>query len=402
MPGIYRLRGTVKHYDWGGKNFIPALLNTENKDQHPFAEYWMGVHPQDNCTAELPGHQRVLLKEYLAQHPEFLGREVQQRFGHLPYLFKVLDVHKMLSIQVHPSKAAAEKEFARENDEGIPVDSIRRNYKDDNHKPELMVALSDFWLLHGFKPAEEITYTLLNVVELRELLPVFNESGYAGLYKYVMEMPQEEVNRILQPLIDNLANVYKENKPDKYDEDFWAAKAAYSFPHHGKIDRGIFSIYLFNLVHLKKGEGIFQDAGLPHAYLEGQNVEIMASSDNVLRGGLTNKHIDVKEVLKHVKCEATHVNILTGEQVSDPEKVYKTSAPDFQLSVFELKAGDAVSFSPVTAEILLLTEGMAELDNGNGALKLETGHPSAIVFAGKEVKLSSVSGATVFRASVPV
>ncbi len=400
MPGIYRLKGTVKHYDWGGTNFIPSLLQMENKDNQPFAEYWMGVHPQDNCTAELPNHQRVLLKEYLKSNPEFLGEEVRRRFGHLPYLFKVLDVHKMLSIQVHPSKAAAEKEFARENAEGIPIDSIRRNYKDDNHKPELMVALSDFWLLHGFKPTEELTYTLLNLVELRELLPVFNQSGYEGLYKYVMEMPQEEVNRILHPLIDNLSRVYKDNKPDKSDEDFWAAKAAYSFPHNGKIDRGIFSIYLFNLVHLKKGEGIFQDAGVPHAYLEGQNVEIMASSDNVLRGGLTNKHIDVKELLKHVRCEATHVKILSGEQVSSTEKVYETSAPDFQLSVFELKAGDSVSFSPVTAEIILLSEGNAELDNGTGILRLEAGHPSAIVFPGKEVKLSITGGATVFRASV--
>ncbi len=402
MPGIYRLKGTVKHYDWGGTSFIPALLHTENKENHHFAEYWMGVHHHDNCAVELPGHHRVLLKEYLKDHPEYLGTEVQQRFGHLPYLFKVLDVSKMLSIQVHPSKLAAEKEFARENAEGISIDSIRRNYKDDNHKPELMVALSDFWLLHGFKPPEALTYTLLNVVELRELLPVFNQSGYEGLYKYVMEMPQEDVNRILQPLINNLATVYKDKQPDKYDEDFWAAKAAYSFPHNGKIDRGIFSIYFFNLVHLKKGEGIFQDAGVPHAYLEGQNVEIMASSDNVLRGGLTNKHIDIKEVLKHVKCEATNVCILSGEQINNFEKVYKTSAPDFQLSVFNLKAGEVVSFAPGTAEVILLTEGNAELVNGAGALKLEAGHPSAIVFAGKEVKLSAVTGATVFRASVPL
>lgn len=402
MPGIYRLKGTVKHYDWGGHAFIPSLLQIENKDHQPFAEYWMGVHPQDNCTIELPGQHRVLLKEHLKDHPGFLGKDVQQRFGHLPYLFKVLDVHKMLSIQVHPSKSAAEKEFARENAEGIPIDSIRRNYKDDNHKPELMVALSDFWLLHGFKPPEEMAYTLLNVTELRELLPVFNQSGYEGLYKYVMEMPQEDVNRILQPLINNLATVYKDKQPDRLYEDFWAAKAAYSFPHNGKIDRGIFSIYLFNLVHLKKGEGIFQPAGVPHAYLEGQNVEIMASSDNVLRGGLTNKHIDARELLKHVQCEPTYVRILSGEQVSDFEKLYKTAAPDFQLSIFELKAGNVVYFSPVTAEIILLTEGDAELNNGGNALKLEKGHPSAIVFPGKEVKLSSAGGAIVFKASVPL
>lgn len=401
MPGIFRLKGTVKHYDWGGTDFIPSLLQADNNDKLPFAEYWMGVHAQDNCTIELPDHRKVLLKEFLKEHPEYLGSDVQQHFGHLPYLFKVLDVHKMLSIQVHPEKSAAEKEFARENAEGIRLDSPRRNYKDDNHKPELMVALSDFWLLHGFKPPEELVYTLLNVVELRELLAVFNRSGYEGLYKYVMEMPQEEVNRILQPLIDNLSSLYKEEQPDEYDEDYWVAKAAASFPHNGKIDRGIFSIYLFNLVRLKKGEGIFQDAGVPHAYLDGQNVEIMASSDNVLRGGLTNKHIDVKELMKHVKCEPTHVSIISGEQINAAEKLYATPAPDFRLTMFELKAGDSISFSPYTAEIILLTEGHAELSNANGSLKLEPGHPSAIVFPGKEIKLASHTGATVFRASVP-
>lgn len=401
MPGIFRLKGTVKHYDWGGTHFIPSLLQADNNDRLPFAEYWMGVHAQDNCTIELSNHQRVLLKEFLKEHPEYLGNKVQQRFGHLPYLFKVLDVHKMLSIQVHPAKEAAEKEFARENAEGIALDSPRRNYKDNNHKPELMVALSDFWLLHGFKPPEELVYTLLNVVELRDLLPIFNQSGYEGLYKYIMEMPQDEVDRILQPLIDNLSSLYKKEQPDEYDEDYWVAKAAANFPHNGKIDRGIFSIYLFNLVHLKKGEGIFQDAGVPHAYLEGQNVEIMASSDNVLRGGLTNKHIDVKELLKHVKCEPTYVQVITGEQINAFERSYAAPVPDFRLTMFELKAGDQASFSPQTAEIVLLTEGHAELSNENVSVKLEPGHPSAIVFPGREIKLNSHAGATVFRASVP-
>jgi mannose-6-phosphate isomerase len=122
----------------------------------------------------------------------------------------------------------------------------------------------------------------------------------------------------------------------------------------------------------------------------------------VLRGGLTNKHIDVGEVLKHVKCEPTHVQVLKGEPVNNFERIYNTTAPDFQLSMFELRAGEATIFSPVTAEIILLTEGTAELSNGNGSLKLELGHPSAIVFPGREVKLSSPGGAVVFRASVPL
>ncbi len=386
MAGIYNLKGTVKQYDWGGATFIPHLLKTANKEKKPFAEYWMGTHPLGDSLVNTGGTELTPLSVIASS---------------LSYLFKVLDVKNMLSIQVHPSKAAAEIEFAKENAAGIPIDSPHRNYKDDNHKPELSVALSDFWLLHGFKPAEELVYTLLNVVELRELLPVYNESGYGGLYKFVMEMPQEEVNRILQPLINNLSTIYKETQPEKGDEDYWVAKAAASFNKEGNIDRGIFSIYLFNLVHLKKGEGIFQAAGVPHAYLEGQNVEIMANSDNVLRGGLTTKHIDVQELLKHVKCEATFPHILSGEAISEAEKLYKTPAPDFQLSVFELEAGETISFMPVATEILLLTEGVAELDDDDIAVKLELGNPSAVIFPGEPVYLAAAAKSTVYRASVP-
>ena len=140
MPGIYPLKGTVKHYDWGGTSFIPSLLKDFNYEKKPFAEYWMGTHHLGDSLVDTGGTELTPLS--IIVHS-------------LPYLFKVLDVKDMLSIQVHPSKQAAEKEFARENEEGIPLDYPTRNYKDDNHKPELMVALSDFWLLHGFKPPEE-------------------------------------------------------------------------------------------------------------------------------------------------------------------------------------------------------------------------------------------------------
>ncbi len=386
MAGIYRLQGTVKHYDWGGTSFIPALLQTPNRENLPFAEYWLGTHSLGISRVELPGGNTAALTEYVSG---------------LPYLLKVLDVKDMLSIQVHPSKETAGKEFARENAAGIALDSPQRNYKDDNHKPELMVALSDFWLLHGFKPPEELIYTLLNVAELRELLPIFNQSGYAGLYKYVMEMPQEEVNRLLMPLKENLAAVPPEIHPDKNDEDFWVARAMKTFGG-SNIDRGIFSIYLFNLVYLEKGEGIFQAAGVPHAYLEGQNVEIMANSDNVLRGGLTTKHIDVKELLKHVKCEPTFPDILHAEEINGTGLGYKTPVPDFRLSVFVLADKQVASFSPVSAEIILVTGGTVELSCPGETLELKAGLPSALVLPGKTLNLEAVSNATVFRASVPV
>ncbi len=384
MPGIYPLKGVVKHYDWGGYSFIPALLQVENKDQQPFAEYWMGTHPQGTSQVQI---SMGVWNDLAAT---------------LPFLFKVLDVRDMLSIQVHPSKEAAEKEFARENAEGIPMDSPHRNYKDGNHKPELMVALSDFWLLHGFKPLEELTYIFLNVEELRDLLPIFNQGGYQGLYQHVMEMPQEEVNRLLLPLVENISSYYGEKGFDKGDEDYWAAKAASKFTIDGNIDRGIFSIYLLNLVHLKKGEGIFQAAGVPHAYLEGQNVEIMANSDNVLRGGLSTKHIDVKELMKHVKCEAISPNIIRGKTNLRSEKIYLTTVPDFELSVFEINRDDKVSFETQANEILLATEGSAELRSAGKNIMLVPGCPAAFVDPGHEIILKCSDKASVFRASTPV
>lgn len=385
MPGIYRLKGTIKHYDWGGASFIPSLLKIANTGNKPFAEYWMGTHPLGVSLVETTEGQVKKLTEFVNE---------------LPYLFKILDVKDMLSIQVHPSKADAEREFARENKEGIPLDSPQRSYKDNNHKPELMVALGDFWLLHGFKPAKELEYILLNVVELRELLPVYNQSGYAGLYKYVMEMPQQEVDRILGPLVNNIVPVYQKSTTDKMDEDFWAARAALTFSQGDHIDRGIFSVYLFNLVHLKKGEALFQDAGVPHAYLEGQNVEIMANSDNVLRGGLTTKYIDVKELLKHVKCGPTVPHILKGEEITPHVRVYKTPVRDFELSAVELGQNDTVEIIAASTEVVIITEGKVRI--GNAGIELQAGDPAAVLLAGTDYSVTGIDKkSTVFRASVP-
>ena len=393
-----RLTGTVKHYDWGGFSFIPSLLNVSNPDKKPFAEYWMGVHPQAGCRIEID-NTSYGLPDYIQQNrPSVLGAYVDQHFGNIPYLFKTLDVRDMLSIQVHPSKAEAEKDFARENEAGIPLDSPERNYKDANHKPELLVAVGEFWLLHGFKPEPILRKTLAAVPELASLLPVYDEAGYKGLYSHVMQMPQEAVNAQLKPLLDRIIPLYQAGKLEKSSEDYWAAKGALTFSQPGKTDRGLFSIYFFNLVHLDRGEAVFQDAGVPHAYLEGQNIEIMSSSDNVLRGGLTTKHIDVKELLKHVKCEATQPRILKGE-ISGDAVLYKTSAPDFELSSFSVKQGATASFTPVTAEILLLTDGEATVSPG---IVLKKGAPSMIVFPGDKVQIEAMQNCVIFRASVPI
>lgn len=398
MSGIGQLTGTVKDYDWGGTKFIPQLLGKGSGSAGPVAEYWLGVHPQADCRVIDETGNAVLLRDAIAADPEArIGVAVNARFGNIPYLLKALDVRKMLSIQVHPNKAAAGPDFDREQAAGIPLTDPKRNYKDRNHKPELMVAMGEFWLLHGFKPEHEMKRVLAEVKELEFLLPVFISGSYKGVYEYVMKLPQEEVNAKLHPLLQRIIPLYKEDKLDKTSEDFWAARAALTF---SETDRGIFSVYLFNVVRAEKGQAVFQDAGIPHAYLEGWNVEIMASSDNVLRGGLTNKHVDVDELLKHVVCEPTEPQLLTGIR-NGKELIYKTPAPDFELSGFSLEAGETVEIKTTTADIFLLIEGQVTISNNAATVTLEPGTPSAVVFAGETVTIAAGSSSLLYRASVP-
>jgi mannose-6-phosphate isomerase len=201
--------------------------------------------------------------------------------------------------------------------------------------------------------------------------------------------------------MNRIIPLYREGKLNRSQTDYWAAKAMLRFSASGLIDRGIFSIYVFNLVKLQRGEAIFQDSGVPHAYLEGQNVEIMASSDNVLRGGLTLKPINVTELLKHVACEETHPQILRVENKGN-EFIYKTPAPDFELSSFKLSKGDKVTFTSQTAEVLLLVEGDIEITDMNNSITLKKGQPSAFVLAGNEVGVTANEPSWFFKAGVPI
>lgn len=402
-PKIYKLEGVIQHYSWGGNSFLPEFLKKKNEDKKPFAEYWMGAHQNAPSQVLLENGTRIALDQFIAQHAEsILGAAVNQTFGRLPYLFKVLDVHDMLSIQVHPSKKATVLEFDAENKKGVPLNSADRNYKDDNHKPELMIACGDFWLLHGFKEPSALENVLSSVPELKFLLPVWKHSGYEGIYRKVMEMPQKEVDQQLKPLIDRIVPLYKKGTLKKESEDFWAARAFHTFCNDGIIDRGLFSIYLFNVVHLKKGEAIFQDAGILHAYLEGQNLELMANSDNVLRGGLTNKKVDVPELLKHVSFQPTIPHIIRGKDSGiKNEEAFITPAHDFELRKLVLNDKEETGFSCSTADILLVTEGKIEAEEGATVIHLASGE-TMIAINGAQLKLRSKGGAaTVFRATVP-
>src|SRR6202789_1862685 len=343
--GVLTLHGVVQHYDWGGHHFIPDLLGVENATRTPFAELWIGAHAKAPSLAEVGGTLEPL-DQVIAEAPDaILGQAGHPVFGaRLPYLFKVLDVRKMLSIQAHPTLEQARRGFAHENAEGIGIEASSRNYKDDNHKPEIGVALTEFWMLHGFRPLEQIAETFAQTPELGAVMPDFAQRlAQAGhhdhearrgllreLYSTVMTMPQERVDVLLNGL---LARLLTKLSTDKNCADYWALRAAENFPlPDGHRDRGIFSVYLLNLVHLLPGQGTFQPAGVLHAYLEGVNVELMANSDNVLRGGLTTKHVDVPELLRILTFEGGTPNVFGGELVSNQERVYRTPAEEFELS----------------------------------------------------------------------
>ena len=407
---IFKLQGMVQHYAWGGTGFIPSLLHQANPQQQPFAEYWLGAHDNVPATVLLPGGSTEPLNTFIKTDPAArLGLPVLKKFARLPYLLKVLDVKDMLSIQVHPAKAAAEAEFAEENKKGISLSSPQRNYKDDNHKPELMVALSEFWLLHGFKSPETLIAVLRNTPELNFLLPVFKTDDFKGvhtgdykaLYSAVMNMDQQEVNRILKPLADRITPLYDAGTLTKNEEHFWAARAIRTFCKDGNLDRGIFSIYFFNLLHLQPGEAVFQDAGILHAYLEGQNMEIMANSDNVLRGGLTNKHIDVDELMKHVRFEAVIPNILKGMPGTlQQEKVFATPAIDFELSQLDIKKNEQARLSAFTAEVFFLYKGKVTAESNNLCLELGGGE-AMLAVAGAIIEIKAMEDSVLFRATVP-
>ncbi len=393
---VFALEGKVQHYQWGGFTYIPRLLSRENPSGQPFAEYWLGAHAQAPATI-IGGTD---LHRLLQEEPFLLGKKVQAGFGRLPYLLKVLDVKDMLSIQVHPTREDAIRGFTAENAAGVALQAANRNYKDDNHKPELMAALGDFYLLHGFRAPASMTAILEEVPELRFLLPVFGEADYRTLYKTVMEMPDAEVIGHLQPLLHRIIPLYQAGALSKTHPDFWAARAALTFNRPGSIDRGIFSVYLLNLVQMKEGQAIFQDAGILHAYLEGQNVEIMANSDNVLRGGLTPKHIDVPELMKHVRFEPVIPYVQEPEPLNRSESAYLTPAGDFELHRIRLQ-GDDYSLTASTVDILLVMEGsVVATEAGQPGIELQRGD-SLLLLDGAELNLASDGAAELYRATVP-
>ncbi len=358
---IIPLSGVIQNYAWGGHSFIAQLTGQAAPTNLPWAELWLGAHPKGPATSPVGDLQQLIAENSV----EVLGNQIAERFNQqLPYLLKVLDVKQMLSIQAHPSKASAETGFAYEEANGPARTASNRNFRDDNHKPELGVALNDFYLLHGFKSAAAIEKTLQNIPAWSGLQAYLSKQGVKGLYQYVMEAPQATINSYLRPLA---AQIGKRLIQDKYNPDFWAQRAISQYAQGGNLDRGIFSIYWFNLVHLRPGEGIFQAAGIPHAYLEGACIELMANSDNVLRGGLTQKHIDVQALLDNLHFRAVYPEILHLRSPNTANAAswsyYPTPVEDFLLSQQPLAENEQLVLDGGPA-IFLVLQGRVSTDKG--------------------------------------
>lgn len=410
-----RLQGVVQHYAWGGNRFIPELIHAPNPEQRPYAELWFGSHPSAPSLVQ-QADRRGDLRQILHDEAEaILGQPLVARFGtELPYLLKILDARQMLSIQTHPDRTTARAGFERENAAGIPLNAPQRNYKDPHPKPEVHVALTPFWLLHGFRPLEELLAEVERTTELARAWPMLRQDLAATgadatgrrrllqrLYEHVMRMPQPEVNTILQPLVDRLT---RDQPTDKHSPDFWAHRAAGAFTREdGGCDRGLFSIYLLNLVYLEPGQSTFQDAGVLHAYLEGSTAELMACSDNVMRGGLTPKHVDVEELLQIVRFEEGPPQVSRGELVSDGEWVFPSNAVEFELRRLAVAPGlPRLCRCSTGPECLLTIEGEVRVCCGPEEATLERG-ACLLLPADRAYELASRAGSsTVLRARLPM
>jgi mannose-6-phosphate isomerase class I len=407
--GLLRLRCRVQHYPWGDTDFIPALLGTDNPEREPHAELWMGAHPDLPAEADADG-KWVPLDELIAASPdEILGPTVAREFeGRLPYLFKVLSAKAPLSIQAHPSEDAAREGFARENAAGVPLTAWDRNYRDDNHKPELIAAITDFYGLRGFRPLTEIARVLREVPEFRELMPGFEPEPEClrSLYERFMSLPQAEVDSILDPLVRRLREAEARVPFTRDQPEYWLLKADREHSKDGHRERGLLSVYLLNLVHLQPGEAMYLPAGVLHAYLEGSGVEIMANSNNVLRGGLTPKHVDVPELLAILKFEGGPAEILRPAIMPNGgEWRYETPAREFELRRVEIDNRQPHRNSADhSAEIVILVvaqqDARVTAESGSRSLQLRRGDVFLAPF-GNPYTVKAGNPATLYKATVP-
>ncbi|MDX2015519.1 MAG: mannose-6-phosphate isomerase, class I [Myxococcaceae bacterium] len=343
-----RLENQTQAYAWGSATAIPELLGVAATGA-PQAELWIGAHPL--APSRLEGRS---LDAIIAERPQaLLGPASVARFGpRLPFLLKVLAAAQPLSLQAHPSRAQAQAGFARENAAGVPLTAPHRTYKDDNHKPELLCALTPFRALCGFR-ALDATRTLLRALEVDRLRPLLAtlDAGLAGFFQQVMTLPRPDATALVADVAEACAT-----RPVRGFEAECRNAVALARVYPGDV--GVVGALLLNLVELAPGEALALGAGNLHAYLEGTGIELMANSDNVLRGGLTPKHVDVAELLRVLDFSSGPAPIVRPQ--GQPEAVYPTGFPDFRLSRIDVSG--PLTLARLGADVMVCTAGTVEVN----------------------------------------
>ncbi|SFM98860.1 mannose-6-phosphate isomerase, type 1 [Izhakiella capsodis] len=363
---MQKLINSLQYYAWGSKTALTELYHIANPDNRPLAELWMGAHPKSPSQIDTPAGRRSLREVISENTTAILGEKVALRFGELPFLFKVLCAAQPLSIQVHPSKSSAEAGFAKENAAGIALDAPERNYKDANHKPELVFALTPFKAINGFRQQREMVSLLQPVAgahpDIAHFLQAPDELRLKQLFASLLSMEGERKSLALGVLKDML-----NSQPGEPWETIRTIAADY--PN----DNGLFSPLLLNVITLQPGEAMFLFAETPHAYLSGVALEVMANSDNVLRAGLTPKYIDLPELLANLKFTAKPYDSLRTEpQSKGSSLIFPIPVEDFAFALHTLSAEKAV-ISQESAAILFCIDGEALVAQGKQQITLMPG-----------------------------
>jgi mannose-6-phosphate isomerase len=398
---MYPLENYIQQYAWGSKTAIAELMGRPSPTAHPEAELWMGDHPRGPSKIR-EGGGWCLLSDVIARNPRSaLGDRVAARFGaKLPFLFKILAAETPLSLQAHPTIEQARTGFDADEAAGVPLDAPERNYRDGNHKPELLCALTEFEVLCGFRRLADTLglFDALDVGPLRNRVDALrrapNDSGLRQLFSSLMTAGAPERAELVGGTLEACVRHCERRGPFARECE-WAIRIGAVYPG----DVGVIIGLLLNLVRLQTGEAVYLPAGNLHCYLQGVGIEIMASSDNVLRGGLTVKHIDVPELLRILSFAAGPIVALLPERRRAGEQVYDTPADEFCLA--RIDVGPTASFISEVArgpEILLCTEGQVSVSEGDTLWPLAKGASIFVPVSGPRYRLEGKG--TVFRATV--
>lgn len=364
---MQKMHNSVQNYAWGSIDALTTLYGVNNPEGKPMAELWMGAHPKSSSFVTNQQGNEVSLRDEISQDlNRYLGSKVAHRFGELPFLFKVLCVEQPLSVQVHPSKKAAEIGFAKENALGIPIDAAERNYKDSNHKPELLYALTPFQAMNGFRELVDTASVLQPVSDAHPDIATFlahpDVNNLRTLFANLLRMENQNKTRAFKILKSALNN--QQGQP-------W--DTIRNIAVHYPDDNGLFSPLLFNIITLQPGEAMFLHEETPHAYLNGVALEVMANSDNVLRAGLTPKHIDIPELLANLKFTAKDTDsLLTTPITQGDEQRFPVPVEDFAFSIHRLSEQSQI-LAQTSAAIVFCIEGLAMLEKNHQQVMLNPG-----------------------------